>query len=218
VGLALRIRRRGLRLATFVRDGQGCRCSACGIPAVHFQLEREGSGDPDRPWCLQLYGQHPNGTWVRFTHDHTLARALGGADDLSNTTTMCAPCNRQKAKGEHRAVLAQRGSLAGSGHGSDLPSAHQQTRLQAQFARLHQHHGLSGEAYRRQCEAAAAAYIRQRVIQGQPVSRSQPRTWRRAAQCLGLSVPGYRYFAYDHHQVMRALQEGDPVSGANPMV
>ncbi|MNE07882.1 hypothetical protein D3C80_1005220 [compost metagenome] len=44
-----------------------------------------------------------------FTHDHTLARSLGGTDDASNTTTMCAKCNFLKSKGEFVEYCKQKG-------------------------------------------------------------------------------------------------------------
>lgn len=102
-----------LRLRTFLL--KGTRCSCCGLEGQFFALERSlmsekakeqyarkhGTPYPNQPYHLNLYGFNPYlGEEVLFTHDHTLARSLGGADDLSNTTTMCGPCNWRKGQVE----------------------------------------------------------------------------------------------------------------------
>ncbi len=94
-----------LRLRTFARDAMdNCelRCSACGLKASFFAIETFARGDQSSAH-INLYGIH-GGEDVLFTHDHTLARSLGGADSLHNTTTMCSPCNtfKSKAEGEER--------------------------------------------------------------------------------------------------------------------
>lgn len=94
-----------LRLRTFARDGADAsclRCSACRLKATFFAIETFARGNQDSAH-LNLYGVH-GGKDVLFTHDHTLARALGGTDSLPNTTTMCSPCNtfKSKAEGEER--------------------------------------------------------------------------------------------------------------------
>lgn len=58
-------------------------------------------------WHLNLYGVREDED-VLFTHDHKLARALGGADNLSNAQLMCSPCNGKKSKGETKEVLRLR--------------------------------------------------------------------------------------------------------------
>lgn len=35
-----------------------------------------------------------------FTHDHIIARSLNGKDDITNTQTMCSPCNAEKSIAE----------------------------------------------------------------------------------------------------------------------
>jgi len=94
-----------LRLRTFARDAEDtyriC-CSECGLRATFFAIETFAKGNQEVAH-INLYGIH-GGKDILFTHDHTLARALGGMDSLSNTTTMCSPCNtfKSKAEGEER--------------------------------------------------------------------------------------------------------------------
>ncbi len=89
----------GLRLATFKHSGLVC--TSCGIKGEFFGIEKFASSR-DEIYHLNLYGLDPvTGLDVLMTHDHTLARSAGGNDDLSNTTTMCSPCNSEKAIGEN---------------------------------------------------------------------------------------------------------------------
>lgn len=81
-----------LRLQTFAKS---CTCSACGLVATHFAVENNSN------WHLNLWADRgPEKNEMLFTHDHTLARGLGGADNESNVTTMCAKCNHKKSIGE----------------------------------------------------------------------------------------------------------------------
>jgi len=94
-----------LRLRTFARDAADASevcCSACGLKATFFAIETFARGNQEMAH-INLYGVH-GGKDILFTHDHTLARSLGGMDSLSNTTTMCSPCNsfKSKAEGEER--------------------------------------------------------------------------------------------------------------------
>lgn len=87
-----------LRMMTFFEDGTKCHC--CGLDASYFAIERnatEAKRDPKTNYHLNLWGIDENGDEVLFTHDHTLARALGGKDDRSNTKTMCTKCNFEKS-------------------------------------------------------------------------------------------------------------------------
>jgi hypothetical protein len=95
----------GKRIATFRAHGTICSC--CGLKATHFAIERHKG--TTHGYHANLWGIGANGQEVLFTHDHTLARALGGANQLHNTTTMCSPCNRKKSKGEHLEVQRRRG-------------------------------------------------------------------------------------------------------------
>ncbi|MNK79884.1 hypothetical protein D3C87_995650 [compost metagenome] len=92
-----------LRLRNFAKS---CTCIACGLEATHFAVE-DNTG---YAWHLNLWADRgPDKKEMLFTHDHTLARALGGADDEANTTTMCAKCNHQKGRVEYIEVCKLRG-------------------------------------------------------------------------------------------------------------
>lgn len=86
---------KSLRLQTFVEKGITCVC--CGRIGTHFALER---GINTEAYHLNLWSTDENGDEYLMTHDHILARSLGGADKLSNTQPMCSPCNAEKAIGE----------------------------------------------------------------------------------------------------------------------
>jgi hypothetical protein len=90
-----------LRLQTFRRRGVKCVC--CGIDASFFAFEKQVFNTQQNVHHANLWGFDKDGNEVLFTHDHTIARALGGVDNLSNTKTMCGPCNW--AKGEQERVL-----------------------------------------------------------------------------------------------------------------
>lgn len=87
-----------LRLRTFVEKGL-C-CSSCGLQATHFAVETKTGQEQ---WHLNLWADRSaegKGEML-MTHDHTLARGLGGADHIDNVTTMCRKCNFEKSKGEN---------------------------------------------------------------------------------------------------------------------
>lgn len=89
------IRVNRLKYQTFVRDyfeGQFC-CSACGLQPTHAAVF--GSAQSEDKF-INFFGLQ-NSHEILLTHDHTLARALGGENNLSNTTTMCVDCNGQKS-------------------------------------------------------------------------------------------------------------------------
>lgn len=88
------------RLRTFCRAYRRNEffCSACKLPAQFFAVESFKRGN-QKSFHINLYGTK-DGEEVLFTHDHTLARCLGGANNLSNTTVMCAPCNSRKGTEE----------------------------------------------------------------------------------------------------------------------
>lgn len=81
-----------LRLKTFAKTGTSCSC--CGIEAEYFAVEKNNK---DQHYHLNLWGKDKENKPILFTHDHILARSLGGADNLTNTETMCSPCNFEKS-------------------------------------------------------------------------------------------------------------------------
>lgn len=86
-----------LRLKSFFLHGTNCSC--CENKADFFAVER-GTGT-NTPYHLNLYGLDKYGAEILFTHDHILARSLGGSDTLDNTRTSCGPCNWKKGQIEH---------------------------------------------------------------------------------------------------------------------
>lgn len=97
------IRFNSLRLKTFATKGIICSC--CGMKARHFAIERTPGQES---YHLNLWGKKRNGTEVLFTHDHTIARCLGGPDHISNTTTMCSLCNHKKSQEEKLLIEEKR--------------------------------------------------------------------------------------------------------------
>lgn len=100
LGTEVKLFSKGMRLRTFFVHGT--KCSACGLEASHYAVERPAHESGDFPYHLNLWGFDANGNEVLFTHDHTLARSAGGKDHISNTTTMCSPCNFDKSLYEQR--------------------------------------------------------------------------------------------------------------------
>lgn len=98
-GKQVKLFSRGTRLRTFYRS---TKCSACGLQASYYAVERPVRETDDFPYHLNLWGKDKKGNEILFTHDHTLARSAGGADNVSNTTTMCSPCNFAKSLVEKR--------------------------------------------------------------------------------------------------------------------
>jgi len=91
-----------LRLRTFARHG--ITCKTCGCSASYFAIERDMyTASKDGHYHLNMWGYDKEGNDLLFTHDHVIARCLGGLDNLSNTTTMCGPCNWKK--GEEERIL-----------------------------------------------------------------------------------------------------------------
>lgn len=81
-----------VRLMTFAKHGI-C-CAGCGLVGRYFAVEKHPASVS---YHANLYAVNAHGKEVLMTHDHILARALGGADNLSNTQTMCSPCNAEKS-------------------------------------------------------------------------------------------------------------------------
>jgi hypothetical protein len=95
-----------LRLRTFCRCRGNLVCSCCGLKAQYFAVESFKHGSPNSVH-INLYGR-ADGKEILFTHDHTLARSLGGKDNMSNTTVMCSPCNSRKATEESKELNRRR--------------------------------------------------------------------------------------------------------------
>ncbi len=80
---------------------KGISCVACGITGEFFWKERTaGEGSMYNRWHLNLYAINQRGLEVLMTKDHVLAKANGGADEVSNLQPMCQPHNQKKAHHE----------------------------------------------------------------------------------------------------------------------
>lgn len=101
---------KGLRLHTFATSPCCCSNPQCAHVPSYFAVERHlRSEHPEfSVFHLNLYGTDEQGKEVLFTHDHTLARGLGGADSRENTTLMCNACNFRKARMECKLVERKR--------------------------------------------------------------------------------------------------------------
>jgi hypothetical protein len=95
-----KIKMTGLKLKTFLDDGQTCSC--CGMKATFFSVSKIKHLKSLNSYHLSLWGANSKGELVQFTHDHTLARSLGGKNNVTNTTTMCFKCNNLKSAKETR--------------------------------------------------------------------------------------------------------------------
>lgn len=98
-----------LRLRTFYRDHKrGClKCTGCGLVAKFFAVESFTRNRDNNSVHVNLYGVKDRKE-VLFTHDHILARALGGSDTLENSQTMCGPCNWAKGTREGHEIKQRR--------------------------------------------------------------------------------------------------------------
>lgn len=90
------VRLGGLRLRTFFK--KGCTCKDCGLKATHFAVEK-CKGSQQEIYHLNLWAL-ADGKEILFTHDHQIARCLGGSDTLKNSVPMCERCNSRKSKKE----------------------------------------------------------------------------------------------------------------------
>lgn len=93
------------RLKTFARDWKcdGVVCVGCGVVANSFYVESFMKKSQHPSHHLNLYGTK-DGQEILFTHDHILARSLGGVDNLTNTQVMCFLCNNKKGQNEQKIV------------------------------------------------------------------------------------------------------------------
>jgi len=150
----------GLRLQTLA-TATVCQCSnrACAVMATHVAVERQvdGHGMPltGHGYHLNVYGLRGE-VEVLFTHDHTLARSLGGANDLTNTTPMCLACNATKSRHEH-VLLGQRRRAEGLDPQTGMVAEGQVVEYRHRMVQLAAQHGLAVDAYRDWLNAEGAA-------------------------------------------------------------
>lgn len=104
--LGVKVKLGSLRLLTFLH--KGVVCSKCGLVADNFAVERDpGAASRGGGYHLNLYSGKGEKR-VLFTHDHSVARSLGGKDKLFNCTTMCSPCNFLKSLDEQKELQERR--------------------------------------------------------------------------------------------------------------
>lgn len=89
---------KSLRLTNFAHSHT---CSCCGLVATHFAIESNSGATPS--WHLNMWHSDGVNEEILFTHDHTIARSLGGDHSADNTTTMCTVCNAKKSEEEAKA-------------------------------------------------------------------------------------------------------------------
>ena len=117
-----------LKYKTFVRDyyeGKFC-CSCCGIQPSHAVV----FGTTQSAEKFINFFALDRGKEILLTHDHTIARALGGKNELDNTTTMCEHCNAQKSVfesiyGNHRLDIIKNYLNNSLGHSVSLSKLEQ---------------------------------------------------------------------------------------------
>lgn len=97
---------KSLRLKTFYHHGT--KCVKCKLQASFFALERNQT---EETYHMNMWGVNSTGEEILFTHDHTLARSLGGKDNINNTKTMCYTCNQEKAVLERELLKERNKSL-----------------------------------------------------------------------------------------------------------
>jgi hypothetical protein len=99
-----------LRLRTFCRDAgnEKLHCANCGLKASFFAVEAFARNTDNKSVHVNLYGVKEDGEEVLFTHDHIVARGLGGPDTLNNSQTMCGPCNWAKGTAEGHIINRNR--------------------------------------------------------------------------------------------------------------
>ena len=218
------VRVKSLRLKTFAAYEPCCSSPDCGLQASYFAVERSlgKRGAPAREgesFHLNLYGINPQGQEVRFTHDHTVARALGGADDDTNTSTMCEPCNKRKGKLEHALVKQQRQALGLNPHTGSREatpsladpevrkrrSSEARERLEAMATAR----GMGVVDYVAHCEAEGQAWAQQTPSKANRQARKPP-SFAPQAQDLGMSLMAYSFFRHDHNQHQQALRRPEP--------
>lgn len=127
-----------LRLRTFAI--KGLECSSCELKATHFAVEahERANGAIPESFHLNLWADrtHLDKGEMLMTHDHTLARGLGGKDHISNCTTMCSKCNHIKSIQENIDYCELKG-LPLPGSAKDKPkklSAKRQAQVDARAA------------------------------------------------------------------------------------
>lgn len=185
----------GMRIQSFFHKELCCSSEECSLKPAFFAIEKgeaKRKGRVNRSnYQLNIYGINECGDEIEFTHDHTLARGLGGEDVLENISIMCLRCNQRKSYFEHQEMI-RRGMVW---HGPtfrgeipplvmDLKPEHEHLRENINF--LSHIFGMSSDQYREHCNLAGTTL-------GPPL-KAWPIEEREEALALGLTRPGYRFY------------------------
>lgn len=196
----------GLRLQTFFESPPCCSDPSCPHKPSFFAIERtpvpEGRSphSPHHRYHLNLYGRDAKGREILFTHDHTLARGLGGSDTRDNTTMMCWPCNRRKSIIESK--LANRRRRIERGEDPEVigePSEKKVIRQRKLLEDEARHHGMELEKFIEHCDTVAM-----RHRQGQRIAMTHGESRRKIAKALGMTLEGYIQLRHMHNERMLA--------------
>jgi hypothetical protein len=206
------IRIGALRLQTFASHPLCCSEVTCGLVGAYFAVERSAqpphaNGQNHHAYHLNLYGMDAKGKEVMLTHDHTLARGLGGADDLSNTMVMCLACNARKAKLESRACNGRRRA---AGLDEVDVGENRVAKTLDHLNQMAQAKGLTPAAYRQACELA----VLNNSQWGKTSVARQPHRVKLSKR-LGMSLAALHFFKHEHNAMEMARRHITPRSVAD---
>lgn len=190
-----------LRLYTFATTPACCANPECGMRATHFAVEiQTKDGQPvNSHYQLNMYGEDQYGHRILMTHDHTLARCLGGVDGLSNTSTMCKNCNQRKSIFESQEVERRRAAEAGNPVPRPTAPATMPPDRAMQYlvdlTRMAQSKEMSVEEYLDHCDLHGTAL-------GPPLHKWADKD-KEMARSLGLSRAGLRLYKKHRDELLR---------------
>lgn len=202
--LGAKLKISGLRLRTFAERPLCCSNPACKSVPTHFSIERDKGNPLDSPsqraYHLNLYGRNEDGNEVLFTHDHTLARGLGGEDSIENTTTMCLPCNQKKSRLEGALVNRRQRQRQGFVQSSS-PSDRKIERQRTMFENERDNMKMETDVFRAYCHEQGMLWR-----EGKPLEdRGSQDPRRRIAELLGMSLEGFIFLRHAHNERMQAI-------------
>lgn len=185
----------GMRIQSFSQKELCCSSEECGLKAAFFAVEKgeaKRKGRVNRSnYQLNIYGINECGAEIEFTHDHTLARGLGGEDQLDNISIMCLRCNQRKSYYEHQEMIRRKMVWHGPTFRGEVPPlvmnmAPDFEPLRENIKFLAHIFGMTPDHYREHCNLAGTTL-------GPPL-QAWPSHEREEAQALGLTRPGYRFY------------------------
>lgn len=206
-----------LRLYTFATTPACCSNPECGMVATHFAVEIQTKGNQpvNSHYQLNMYGEDQYGHKILMTHDHTLARSLGGVDGLANTSTMCKNCNQRKSIFESQEVERRRAIAAGKPAPRPEPPAiapHRTMHYLGELTKMAQSRGMSLDEYRDYCDLHGTTL-------GPPLKRWAEKD-KEVARTIGLSRAGARLYKKHRDELLRPgvelVVEQEPIFEVDP--